>query len=126
MKPTKGEYIYTKVKYIDCITDVEIFHPKCDRTFWQRPHSHLSGFGCSYCANKSNGEKKQLSREEFIKRAKLIHGKAYKYKKVKYQGRKKRLLLSARDARKILIRVQNIIFVDIIAQDAVYLLDTAN
>jgi len=50
--------------------------------FWQRPGGHLSGRGCAACSSVL-----PLTLEEFIKRAKEIHGDKYDYSKVNYKGR---------------------------------------
>ena len=49
------KYDYSKVKYIDKDTKVEIICP-IHGSFWQSPHSHLKGSGCPKC-NQSKGEK---------------------------------------------------------------------
>ena len=50
--------------------------------FWQTPNSHLQGNGCKKCS-KFNPPIK-LTTEEFIERAKEVHGDKYDYSKVKY------------------------------------------
>ena len=50
-----NKYNYDKVVYKDINTHVEIICNKCNKSFWQTPHSHSSGAGCHYC-NFSNGE----------------------------------------------------------------------
>jgi len=54
--------------------------------FWQLPNSHLHGFGCKKCSGIIKGSKMILSTEEFIKRARKIHGNRYDYSKVVYKG----------------------------------------
>ena len=49
--------------------------------FWQTPESHLKGAGCTKCAGKY-----QMSTEEFIEKAKVVHGDRYDYSKVVYNG----------------------------------------
>jgi len=76
-----GTYDYSKVKYINSHTKVEIICPKEGHgSFWQTPNSHLNGNGCSSCS----GNKKSTT-EEFIEKANEVHGKGtYNYSKVKY------------------------------------------
>jgi hypothetical protein len=56
--------------------------------FPQRPHSHLSGNGCPRCAGHA-----RLTREEFIARARSVHGRRYSYAKVVYVNLKKKVTI---------------------------------
>ena len=47
----------------------------------QIPNGHLNGKGCGKCANNF-----QLTTEEWIEKAKLIHGNKYDYYKVDYKN----------------------------------------
>lgn len=77
-------YDYSKVKYIDSKTKVEIICLKDGHgTFWQLPAKHLHGNGCPEC-----GGSKKLNTETFIRRARLKHGDLYDYSKVQYFGSK--------------------------------------
>ena len=71
-------YDYSKVEYVNAYTKVCIICPKHGE-FWQAPKHHLNGSGCPYCAGKI-----RLTTEEFICRAKEVHGDRYNYSKVKY------------------------------------------
>jgi len=46
----------------------------------------LSGCGCPKCANEHRNDYKKLSTEDFIKRAKEVHGNKYDYSKVNYKS----------------------------------------
>jgi len=74
------KYDYSKVKYINSRTKVCIICPEHGE-FWQKPYSHLKGFGCSRCGGTG-----KVSLDEFIKRAKEVHGDKYDYSKVEYKG----------------------------------------
>jgi predicted RNA-binding Zn-ribbon protein involved in translation (DUF1610 family)/very-short-patch-repair endonuclease len=50
------KYDYSKVIYIDAITNVDIICPK-HGVFSQKPNKHLSNHGCIYC-RESRGERK--------------------------------------------------------------------
>ena len=80
-----NKYDYSKVNYINNRTKVRITCPEHGE-FWQTPHSHLSGCGCPECGKKIKSEKKKLTTEEFIKKAKEIHGDKYDYSKVEYKN----------------------------------------
>ena len=71
------KYDYSKVNYVDCNTKVTIICPSHGE-FEQAPRTHLSGRGCPDCA------KQRMTTEEFIEKAKKVHGDKYDYSKVKY------------------------------------------
>ena len=72
------KYDYSKVNYVNAKTKVCIICP-IHGEFWQTPDLHLQGSGCSLC-----GGKIQLSEDEFIRRANLVHNNKYDYSKVNY------------------------------------------
>lgn len=71
-----NKYDYSKVQYVNNNTKVCIICPKHGE-FWQSPNKHMSGCGCRKCKNC-------LTTEEFISKAKKIHGDQYDYSKVNY------------------------------------------
>lgn len=71
-------YDYSKVKYIDSTTKVEIICP-IHGSFWQAPAKHIYGRRCPYCFGT-----KRKTTEEFIKEAQEIHGNKYDYSKTIY------------------------------------------
>jgi predicted nucleic-acid-binding Zn-ribbon protein len=53
--------------------------------FSQAVQNHIhQGSGCPQCGRKSRGEKNRISFEEFVKRARKIHGKKYLYIEASY------------------------------------------
>jgi len=52
--------------------------------FWQTPSNHLFGQGCKLCGYKKNSDQSRLTKEEFINKARKIHGDKYDYSKVDY------------------------------------------
>jgi superfamily II DNA or RNA helicase len=72
------KYDYSKVKYVNCSTKVTIICPKHGE-FEQTPKKHLLGQGCPDCSGR-----KRLTTEEFIAKAKAVHGDKFDYSKVKY------------------------------------------
>ena len=78
------KYDYSKVDYERGNIEVCIICPKHGE-FWQRPDKHMKGHGCPKCGNELNGFNKRLTTEEFIERAKQVHGNKYDYSKVKYR-----------------------------------------
>lgn len=83
------KYDYSKAEYINTETKVCIICP-IHGEFWQTPHMHLSERkrGCPIC-----GGTKRLTTEEFIKKAKEIHGNKYDYSKVKYKNNKTKVCI---------------------------------
>ena len=82
-----GKYDYSKVEYVTMKEKVTIVCPY-HGIFLQLPSSHLKGHGCPICAKN-----KELTTEEFIKRAKLIHGNKYDYSKVEYKDIKTKVCI---------------------------------
>jgi rubrerythrin len=80
-----NKYDYSKINYINNKIKVCIICPEHGE-FWQTPNSHLSGRGCRKCADKLNSERTKFSTNEFIKKAKSIHGDKYDYSKVNYKN----------------------------------------
>ena len=78
---------YSKTEYINSRTKVCIICPEHGE-FWQNANSHLQGNGCEKCGNSKKGQDKKLSKEEFILRARELHGWKYDYSKVVYVNSK--------------------------------------
>lgn len=72
------KYDYSKVNYTKASDQVIIICP-IHGEFKQRASDHLQGKGCYKC----NGGKKYTN-EEFIEKARQIHGNKYEYSKVEY------------------------------------------
>lgn len=81
----KNRYDYSKVNYVDNKTKVCIICPKHGE-FWQTPKSHLGGNGCPKCYGNA-----KLTTEEFIEKAKQIHGNKYDYSKTEYVNTRAKL-----------------------------------
>lgn len=77
------KYDYSKTKYINLKTKLEIICPK-HGSFWQRPDAHLRGQNCPKCRDEKSQKEQALTIEEFIKRARSIHGNKYDYSLVNY------------------------------------------
>ena len=78
------KYDYSKVEYINSHTKVCIICP-IHGEFWQTPNSHLNGNGCPKCGKEKSAKTRiKEAREEFVDKAKKIHGDKYDYSKVEY------------------------------------------
>ena len=78
-------YDYSKVEYVNSKTKVCIICP-IHGEFWQTPHSHLRGRGCRACGLIERSKQRRKTKDEFIRKAKEIHGDKYDYSKVEYNG----------------------------------------
>lgn len=77
------KYDYSKVEYVTNDLHV-IIMCKIHKDFEQLPAVHLRGNGCPLCANKNNGDKLRYTNEEFIEKAKEVHGELYNYDNIDY------------------------------------------
>lgn len=77
------KYDYSKVEYVNSHTKVCIICP-IHGEFWQLPTNHLRGRGCAKCKAKATSDRQTSSRDEFIRKANIIHGNKYDYSKVNY------------------------------------------
>ena len=77
------KYDYSKVEYVNSHTKVCIICPKHGE-FWQLATNHLRGKGCSKCKNESTSKRQVSSKDEFITKARKVHGDKYDYSKVEY------------------------------------------
>lgn len=74
-----NKYDYTKTDYTNNYTKVCIICPEHGE-FWQKPSTHLSGSCCPQCSI----ERQRISKEQFIKKAEIVHGNKYSYVKANY------------------------------------------
>ena len=81
-----NKYDYSKVEYVNSTTKVCIVCP-IHGEFWQRPYSHLTGYGCDKCAIEYRSSLKTKTTEQFITDARKVHGDKYDYSKVEYTGK---------------------------------------
>ena len=79
----KDKYDYTQVKYITNDIHITIM---CNThgPFLQLPAVHLRGNGCPLCAIQQQADNKRYTNEEFIEKAKEVHGELYNYDSVEY------------------------------------------
>lgn len=80
-----NKYDYSKVEYERSSKKVCIVCP-IHGEFWQTPNQHLSGCGCKKCAILTTKVKESYTKEQFIEKAKKVHGDKYDYSKVVYNG----------------------------------------
>ena len=84
-KVHNNKYDYSKVDYKGLKKKVCIVC-KEHGDFWQDIGNHLTGSECPKCANQMRGDGKRMTKEEFIRKAREVHGWKYDYSKVEYKN----------------------------------------
>lgn len=90
-----NKYDYSQVNYTKQREPVKIIC-KEHGAFEQKPISHLRGRGCQICAINRTRKSHQHSIEDFMKRAKEVHGDTYDYSKVRYEGSKEKVCITCK------------------------------
>lgn len=93
-KKIHGEkYDYSNVEYINSSTKVCITCPK-HGNFFTTPNAHISQHqGCKICGNAKKGQFRKITQDEFIDKAKKIHGNKYNYSKVNYVNSQTKVII---------------------------------
>ena len=76
-------YDYSKTEYVNIDTKITVICP-IHGEFQVRPDHFFEGHGCPKCGSERGGDKNRMSLEEFIRRAREVHGDKYDYSKVEY------------------------------------------
>ena len=95
-KHGEGTYDYSKVKYVNCDTEVIIICHNHEEPyeFKQTPSKHLLGHGCPICGVQKRAKERALSLSEFIEKANKKHGEGtYDYSESEYINSKTPLII---------------------------------
>lgn len=86
------KYDYSRVKYVNIDTKVEVVCP-VHGAFFPTPWNHAGGpkSGCRKCASEKLSATTRVSRADFLAKARSVHGKTYDYSKADYQGAKSKI-----------------------------------
>ena len=84
-----GRYSYARTVYVNARSKVTITCP-AHGDFEQTPHDHSRGFGCLKCRHDSD----RLTTEEFISKARAVHGEGYEYERAVYLGSMKKVTIT--------------------------------
>lgn len=76
-------YDYSRFAWNGSHGKVEIVCP-AHGSFWQDPHSHLSGVGCPECWKARRGEARTNTQNHFLERVQAVHGTKYDFSKAIY------------------------------------------
>ena len=77
------KYEYDENTYRNTSEKIKIVCPTHGE-FWQKPIKHLQGQGCPECAKAKRVETKVLGLDNFINKARIIHGDKYDYSEGTY------------------------------------------
>ena len=87
------KYDYSKAVYLGTHTKLCIICPKHGE-FWQEPDNHLSRKSiCPKCSAEILSDRFRSNTEEFVRKARLVHGDKYDYSKVEYHHNEKRVCI---------------------------------
>jgi hypothetical protein len=90
-KTHNNKYDYSKVKYVDSNTKIEIIC-KTHGSFLQNPYQHSIEIGCPNCYE----EKHNLTNEKFIKKCINTHGDKYDYSETCYLDSKTKIKINCK------------------------------
>lgn len=79
------KYDYSLINYKDTRTKIEIICME-HGSFFQIPNKHMQGRGCPICGRERTIEHNFLTLNDFIKKAKGVHGNRYDYSDSVYTG----------------------------------------
>jgi len=85
-------YNYTKTNYTNKRTNVTIIC-KIHGVFKQLPLNHTTGRGCPKCGTEKQASKITMTQEDYIKKAKEVHGDRYDYSKIVYKAMRYKVLI---------------------------------
>lgn len=88
------KYDYSLVKYHHSLEPVNIICRLSGHgVFSQVASDHLRGHGCPKCSADKTGNRLRLTNEEFITRARKLHGDKYDYSKIDYKWQRTKLTI---------------------------------
>jgi hypothetical protein len=87
-----NKYSYEKSIYNGSFNEIIITCP-IHGDFLQTPANHLRGCGCGKCAVDYRTNKRKFTSEQFIEKAKKIHGDKFDYSKVEYVNKRTKVCI---------------------------------
>ena len=85
------KYDYHKVEYVNAKTKVVIICLEHGE-FEQLPNNHLK-YHCNKCGQATGALKEALTTDEFVEKARAVHGDKYNYTQVKYSKSKRKVTI---------------------------------
>ena len=88
-----NRYDYSLVEYLSAMEKVTIICPE-HGPFEQTPNGHVGGKGCYECGIIASSDAKRSTIEQFIAKARMVHGDRYDYSLVEYvtSGKKVKII----------------------------------
>ncbi len=100
-------YDYSKVKYVDNSTKVEIIC-KEHGSFKQQPNNHtFKGYGCPTCGVDRRASARKRDTEGFIAEAVKVHGDAFDYSLVDYKGKEVNVTITCKGCGSTFLQLAN-------------------
>lgn len=90
-----SEYDYSQAQYQRSDTKISILC-SIHGLFKQTPASHLSGQGCPKCGKGKITGRSAMTTEDFVKKARVVHGDRYDYSRVEYISATKKVEIVCR------------------------------
>lgn len=87
------KFNYDLVEYIDCKTSVKILCNDCNNIFLRPPNDHLRNKGCFHC--------KKFTTQQFVLKAKEVHGDKYSYDLSDYKRMRIKVKIFCKSCNKI-------------------------
>lgn len=87
-----NKYDYSETYYENSTKKVTIICPE-HGSFEQTPINHMRGQGCPDCGTLKSNKPKKYSADDFIKKAKKVHGDKYDYSKVNYKDSTQKVII---------------------------------
>ena len=87
------KYDYSKSVYINNSTKIEVYDKEYNEYFWITPASHLNGGESARRKSIKLRERFSMGTENFISKAKEIHGDKYDYSKVEYVNNRSKVCI---------------------------------
>lgn len=101
-------YDYSESVYVNSFSLVKIICPK-HGPFMQRPTNHIKGIRCPHCGGEIGGKKISSNTEEFVRKARAIHGEKYDFSKVDYTSAGEKVLVICKEHGEFWMTPQNIL-----------------
>jgi hypothetical protein len=90
------KFDYSKVEYKNSTTRITVGCKK-HGDFTISPNGHMNGYGCTKCCYEGRAERRLSNREEFLKKAKEVHGSKYSYKKSEYTKASVNIIITCKE-----------------------------
>ena len=87
-----NKYILTKVDYVNKDTKICVICPSHGE-FYITPRNFLNGHSCPKCYDERRNSTMHSTKEQFIEKARKIHGNKYDYSKVEYINAKTKVCI---------------------------------